>query len=167
MNDKSLYLHPAKKKRMGRPEQIIQIGIMGRLVPRMLLTKQFLVLAIPNSGYRTPAEAGIMRAMGQMAGASDFLLGFPPNKISINDFFVETTGRTVWVELKVRKMVLCKKGPDKGKMVEKRTKLTPEQEAFRALVKSLGFDHREIYALDVNDGLNKCLEILKEYGVES
>lgn len=155
--DQSLYMHPARKKRMGRPEQIIQIGIMSHLVPRMLLTKKFLVMAIPNGGYRTPAEAGILKGMGQMDGAADFLLGFP----------VRPLAATVWVELKVRKMVLCKRGPDKGKMVEKRTKLTPEQEAFRALVTGLGFDHREIYATDINDGLNQVLAIMKEYGVDT
>lgn len=159
--DQSLYMHPARKKRMGRPEQIIQIGIMSHLVPRMLLTKKFLVMAIPNGGYRTPAEAGILKGMGQMDGATDFLLGFPARQSLCCD-----RPATVWVELKVRKMVLCKRGPDKGKMVEKRTKLTPEQEAFRALVTGLGFDHRTIYATDISDGLEQVLAILREYGID-
>lgn len=149
--DRSVFMHPQRKRRPQRPEQAIQIGIMTHLLPLSVL-KKFLVMAIPNGGYRTKAEAGIMKAMGQRAGAADILLGFTPEETGC--VVCRRHGRGVWVELKVEKL-------KDGKWVK--TYPSPEQRGFRALVESLGFDYYVVHARDISHGLNQILEIIKRY----
>ena len=164
--DKSLYLHPARKQRMKRPEQVVQIGIMSHLVPLMKF-KPFMVIAIPNGGYRTKAEAGILKAMGQMDGATDFMLLFP-GKIILDNCTVtrREPPATVWVELKIKSIKYYKRGARAGQPYDVVTPMSDEQKTFRDRVVAMGFDHRVVYALDINDGLNQTLKIMKEYGVE-
>lgn len=62
---------PAPKRKLNRPEQDLQIKQVEFLEWALVAPWRF--LHIPNGGYRTPAEAAIMKAMGQKEGAADIL----------------------------------------------------------------------------------------------
>ena len=68
-----------------RPEQALQIQQVEFLTWALIPPWRF--LHIPNGGFRTPAEAAIMKAMGQQAGAADIL-------------FLGPAGAFVWIENK-------------------------------------------------------------------
>ncbi|MGL4442993.1 MAG: VRR-NUC domain-containing protein [Alsobacter sp.] len=70
---------------MARPEQELQIAVAAFL--DVALPTDWRWLHVPNGGWRTPAEASLMKAMGQKAGAADVLI-LPP------------AGRFIWIELK-------------------------------------------------------------------
>lgn len=59
------------KQKVKRPEQALQIEQVEFLTWALVAPWRF--LHIPNGGYRTTAEAGIMKAMGQQEGAADLL----------------------------------------------------------------------------------------------
>lgn len=59
------------KQKVKRPEQALQIEQVEFLTWALVAPWRF--LHIPNGGFRTPAEAGIMKAMGQQEGAADLL----------------------------------------------------------------------------------------------
>lgn len=84
--------------KMGRPEQELQIELMGTaeswplglllkagVWPRWIraLTVGTFLYHIPNGGYRTAAEAGIMRAMGQKAGVWDLEFMLPVLRLGV------------------------------------------------------------------------------------
>ena len=59
---------------MRRPEEQLQRALVAHL--RARLPKPWLVWATPNGGGRSKAEAGILKAMGVLAGVPDlFVLG--------------------------------------------------------------------------------------------
>lgn len=62
----------AGKKTKKRLEQDFQISLMRDL--RRILFAWTVVLHVPNGGYRTKAEGGILKAMGVLAGCPDVLL---------------------------------------------------------------------------------------------
>lgn len=142
--DKSLYLHPARKKRMRRPEQHIQIAVMSHLIPLMKY-RDFLVWHTPSGARLTATQAGIMKAMGTMAGIPDLIFLFPDSRMA-------------FVEFKVRTL---KKG---GKWTE--TKTSPEQNTFMIKAEGLGFDCWTVAAKDVTEALTDVLGIMKSYGIE-
>ena len=72
---------------MKRPEEALQRAVVTLL--RAVCGPDVWWCAIPNGGYRTKAEAGIMVAMGQRAGAPDLLLVH--------------AGRATFIELKAAK----------------------------------------------------------------
>lgn len=85
---RTMQLHEAlKPKRIKRPEQKFQIKLVEDLA--LILTPATFFCHIPNGGYRTKAEAGILQAMGARAGAPDLL-------------FVHE-GRAFFMELKIGK----------------------------------------------------------------
>ena len=143
---------PAKKK-IKRPEQIVQIGIFKHLTGLMRLQNysKFIAFHCPNGGWRSRAEAGIFKAMGTMAGITDIILLF-------------NGGKTVFVELKLKTIVVAKRGEHKGKLVEKPTKQDDSQEWFEEKAKGLGFRYCLVEATDISDGLNQVLEIIEREG---
>ena len=57
---------------MRRPEEQLHRSLVAYL--RMALPKPWLVLHVPNGGGRSKAEAGILKAMGVLAGMPDLLV---------------------------------------------------------------------------------------------
>lgn len=64
--------HAKPRKRRGTEEQDFQIGLVKGL--RTILYPWTVVLHVPNGGKRGKAEAGILKAMGVLAGAPDLLM---------------------------------------------------------------------------------------------
>ena len=58
-----------------RPEEALQKALVGHLEVRAF--PDVLYWHTPNGGYRTRAEAGIMKAMGQRAGIPDLFVLVP------------------------------------------------------------------------------------------
>lgn len=76
------------KRKLKRPEQEMQILQVEFLEWALVAPWRF--LHIPNGGYRTRAEAAVMKAMGQKEGAADIL-------------FLGPTWPFVWIENKSEK----------------------------------------------------------------
>lgn len=57
---------------MRRPEESLQRALVAHL--RARLPAPWLVLHVPNGGGRSKAEAGILKAMGVLAGVPDLLV---------------------------------------------------------------------------------------------
>lgn len=55
-----------------RPEQALQQAVM--LYLRRVLPPDAVAFAVPNGGARTPAEAGILKSMGVVAGIPDLAI---------------------------------------------------------------------------------------------
>jgi hypothetical protein len=62
-----------------RPEQAAQRAIVEYL---RLAVPRAVVFAVPNGGYRTRAEAGILKAMGVVAGVSDLVILLPDGRVA-------------------------------------------------------------------------------------
>lgn len=139
---------PRKKRK--NPETIVQIGIFDHLTPRMRAEKysKFLAIHVPNGEKRDIVTAKILKSMGVMAGVADILLFF-------------AGGKTVFVELKLKSIVEAKRGPDKGKMVERTTKQLDTQIWFMNTIRKLGFKYYLVEATDISDGLNQLLDIIE------
>lgn len=60
------------RPKLKRPEQELQIAQVAFLEWALIAPWRF--LHIPNGGFRTAAEAGVMKAMGQKPGAADLLI---------------------------------------------------------------------------------------------
>ena len=149
---KNLLMKKATTK-IKRPEQTTQIGVFSHLTPLMAAHrhKKFLAFHYPAGGGRSGAEAGILKAMGTMSGVADIII-------------LLDGGKTVFVELKLRTMVLCKRGPLKGQMVAKCTEQSDDQILFMDRVRALGFPYHLVEATDISDALNKILDIIKTEG---
>lgn len=63
-----------KRRIRNRPEQKLQIAVCEYL--SYALPQDGFFFAVPNGGYRTPAEAGIMKAMGQKPGVPDIIIAY-------------------------------------------------------------------------------------------
>lgn len=61
----------ATRKKMRRPEQALQIALVELLA--YVLTPSTYFFHVPNGGYRSRAEAGILKAMGVRAGVMDLI----------------------------------------------------------------------------------------------
>jgi hypothetical protein len=59
-----------------RPEENLHKACVAYL--RASLPKPWFCAHVPNGGYRTKAEAGILKAMGALAGMPDVLVFGPP-----------------------------------------------------------------------------------------
>jgi hypothetical protein len=62
-----------------RPEQAIQQAIVRYL---RLAIPRAIVAHVPNGGYRTRAEAGILKSMGVVAGVSDLIILLPDGRVA-------------------------------------------------------------------------------------
>lgn len=65
---------------MNRPEEKLQRQLVEYL--RTALPKPWIVFHIPNGGGRSKAEAGILKAMGVLAGMPDLLVIGPVGTLS-------------------------------------------------------------------------------------
>lgn len=125
---------------MRRPEEALQRALVAQL--RARLPRPWLVFHVPNGGGRSKAEAGILKAMGVLAGMPDLLLIGPskPNVLAI--------------ELKAPpRRFSC------GRLSSARPRLNPAQ---RAIVADLGASG--VPTLVTND-LDTCLTDLARLGV--
>lgn len=97
---------PAARRSLKRPEQELQKAQVAFLDWALMAPWRF--LHVPNGGFRTPAEAGLMKALGQKEGAADLL-------------FLGPAWPFVWVENKAPK-----------------GRLSPAQEDWRDWCRSIG-----------------------------
>lgn len=155
--NKSLSLHPDRKKKMKRPEQIIQIGVAKELYKLEAISKgeDFFFFHPANGGWRSPVEAGIMQAMGVRAGVSDLFLMFPGYDVCsqmsiLNPSFLEnlvagpTLPHLVIVEFKAGK----------------KSKLTDNQKDFARIMFRFGFEFNLVEAKDIQDGVVQTLRLM-------
>ena len=140
---KSQYNHPKAKKRMKRPEQRLQIGIMNfaRRIMHIQKYETFLIYHTPNGGGRSKAEAGIFKAMGVMAGVGDLTMLIPPNTVS-------DVPQTIFIEVKV-----------------KNEDLSDAQIWFEDRVTAYGYPYYIIEAEDESDALDQWIKIAAKHGV--
>lgn len=118
---------------MRRPEDALQKSLVAHL--RAHLPPPWLVWATPNGGGRSKAEAGILKAMGVMAGIPDlYVLG--PGEAPCRPFFVA-------IELK-RPPAMLKS----GKISRAALRLSNEQTAVIAALTQCGV--RTIVARDAH-----------------
>ena len=89
--------------------------------------------------------------MGAMSGVSDIIV-------------ILDGGKTVFIELKLKTMTLCKRGPLRGKMVPKFTEQGGDQIAFMCRAAVLGFPYHVVHATDISDGLNQIVSIIQKEG---
>ena len=145
----SLYVHPARKKSIQRPEQRLQIAVFNFLRPLMDAQqyKQFVAFHVPNGGKRTKAEAGIFKAMGVMAGVADICLLLPC--VRAFDESIAEPPHVCWIEMKAGK-----------------GSTTDNQDAFGVLMDDYGFDYRVLAADSESEAVTIMQGILREYGVK-
>jgi len=139
-----MYAHPARKKRMQRPEQRLQIAIFNFVKRVMQLEdcSRFIAAHCPNGGKRTKAEASIFKAMGVMAGFADIIVLIAPNE-------VHKQPTTIFIEMKAKD----------GGMEE-------SQIYFEDRVCAMGFKYYVLEGLSEQDALNKFIAIMLENGVD-
>lgn len=94
---------------MKRPEQALQRRICDELLRPLERDGRLSFYAVPNGGWRSPVEAGIMVGQGVRAGIPDLVVLLPG-------------GRSIYAELKA----------DKGR-------LSPRQALWRDRLQELGF----------------------------
>lgn len=73
------YQRPKVRRHVTRPEQQLQIGTVKALAKVEALSggEEFFFFHPANGGYRQPAEAAILKAMGVRPGVSDMFFLFP------------------------------------------------------------------------------------------
>ncbi len=76
---------PSGAQVVNRPEQSLQISIVSKILAPLEAAGRLTYAAFSNGFYRTPAEAGIARAMGQRAGQPDLEIMLPGGRL----FYVE------------------------------------------------------------------------------
>lgn len=94
---------------MKRPEQALQRQICDELLRPLERAGKLAFYAVPNGGWRSPVEAGIMVGQGVRAGVPDLVVLFPG-------------GRSLYAELKAAK-----------------GRLSPKQELWRDKLMGMGF----------------------------
>jgi len=140
----SQYTHPKAKKRIKRPEQLLQIGIMNfaRRLMEIEKYRTFMIYHTPNGGGRSKAEAGIFKSMGVMAGVADLTVLIPPN--TKHDYPL-----CLFIELKAD-------GED----------LLESQIKFEDRATYMDFPYYIIEAVDANDALTQWIQIMAKHGVK-
>ena len=122
-----------------RPEELLHRELVATL--RATLPKPWLVWHTPNGGGRSKAEAGILKAMGTLAGMPDlFVLG--PNRT------------LVAIELKAPPRRLAS-----GGLSNAAPRLNPAQRALQSDLGACGVPYL------VCDDVGRCLEALRALGV--
>lgn len=137
------------------------------LTPLMKLQKykKFIAYHVPNGGGRSAVEAGILKAMGVLAGVADIEVHLPPRKKYEHDCCsCRPEGRTIFIELKMLTERVSKRGATKGQIVTKETKQEDSQEFFEEIITAMGFKYFKVAAKDISDALDKILDIIKTEG---
>ncbi len=165
MPRKNLLMQKAKTK-IKRPEQTVQIGVFSHLTTLMAAQKhrKFIAYHCPNGGGRSAIEAGILKAMGTLAGVADITVLLPPPVKHSEWCSCLPHGKTVFIELKMLTMALSNQGITEGQMVPRTTKQEDSQIWFMGAVRALGFPYHLVEATDISDALNKILDIIKTEG---
>lgn len=104
--------------KLNRPEEALQRQVVATL--RMLLPSPWIVFHIANGGGRSKAEAGVLKAMGVLAGMPDLMLIGPGSSV-------------LAIELKRPPMRLRS-----GALSKASPKLSPAQDALIAIMGHCG-----------------------------
>lgn len=123
---------------MNRPEEALQRALVAHL--RARLPKPWIAFHVPNGGGRSKAEAGVLKAMGVLAGVPDLIVIGPAKVIAI--------------ELKAPPRPLKRGGLSKAA-----PRLTPAQRALQADLGACGVP------VLVVDNLDAALSALQALGV--
>lgn len=139
---------------MKRPEETLHRACLEYL--RTTLPKPWIVWHTPNGGGRSKAEAGILKAMGVLAGMPDlFVLGPKTDRLVIAGEFVEATRPAIIaIEFKAPPKRLRTGGPSKAK-----PRLSPAQAARQIDLGACGVPYLVI------DDLADLVQSLKALGV--
>lgn len=141
---------------MKRPEEALHRAMVAHL--RARLPKPWIVFHVPNGAGRSKAEAGILKAMGVLAGMPDlFVMGPPPQDIELSPGVVLTTNRKaslVAIELKAPPRRLRS-----GRLSNAKPRLSPAQRSLQADLGACG-----VPVLVVDD-LDKGMAALIALGV--
>lgn len=70
-----------RRKKQNRREQAFQIKLVEDL--RTILPRHVIVVHVPNGGFRSKVEAGILKAMGVLKGFPDLLILFNSRAFTI------------------------------------------------------------------------------------
>lgn len=161
-----IYKNPYPKKRISRREQSGQIAIFNAIKPYMahpMHMHKFFAFAVPNGGFRSKAEAGIMKGAGTMPGVSDIVVLFPPMAGG-------TYGRAAFVECKREEppppVRYRKDGTPIKARERKSTGQDPEQVEFQKRVESMGFHYHLLKYYGASDAVPKFFEILRQHGAD-
>ena len=127
----------AKKSKMKRPEQIIQIHVASHLAKIEAFTGAFTFFHVPNGGYRTAAEGSIFKQMGVRAGVPDLVI-------------MIKGGKTVFIELKAGE----------------KSKTTENQDEYAVKLKALGFVCELVCADNAVSAREQIMKILKREGAQ-
>lgn len=86
------YKRPPVRRHVTRPEQHLQIGVVKALAKVEALSggEEFFFFHPANGGYRTKAEASILKAMGVRAGVSDMFFIFPRTTNDDGDDWIDS-----------------------------------------------------------------------------
>ncbi len=145
---------------MNRPEEKLQRACVGYL--RAALPKPWLCWHTPNGGGRSKAEAGILKAMGVLAGMPDlFVMGPLPipgyeglERSIFSDEADDSGPRFIAIEFKAPPRPLRRGGVSKAT-----TRLSPAQRAIQADLGVCGVPYLVI------DDMADMVQSLKALGV--
>lgn len=138
---------------MNRPEEALHKALVAQL--RARLPKPWLVFHPANGGARTKAEAGILKAMGVLAGMPDLLLIGPGVPVTENLRGEQWPApRVIAIEVKAPPIML-----KSGAVSKAKPNVSPEQQAVIAQLGECG-----VPTLIARD-LDETLEALTRMGV--
>jgi hypothetical protein len=121
---------------------------------RAALPKPWFCNHIPNGGYRTKAEAGILKGMGTLPGMPDLLVWGPGSEIAARNDVPSLLPRVIAIEFKAPPKRLRSGGPSKA-----RPRLSPAQIARQADLGACGVPYLVI------DDMAEMVQKLKALGV--
>lgn len=140
----SLFFHKNNKKKMGRPEEIVQRACVTLLQTIENLTRRLSFFHIPNQLLRTMVLRVVYAALGVRAGVPDLVI-------------LMEGGRIIFVELKIN--------PNKTNVPPKHL-TSSDQDDFHAILIRLGFTVYVLAARNTVDAQNQLLVILEEQGFD-
>jgi hypothetical protein len=143
---------------VNRPEEILHRACVAYL--RAALPKPWFCAHVPNGGGRSKAEAGILKAMGVLAGMPDLLV-FGPHETLVKrangvftEFETKITPRLIAIEFKAPPKRLRSGGLSKAS-----PRLSPAQRARQADLAACGVPYLVI------DDLAEMVRALRALGV--
>lgn len=143
MDSKSIYIRPNAKKRMARPEEIIQRPLIKMLQQINMLTGgKVYFFHIPNQLLNKSSLRKIYHGLGIQSGIPDLVIMFQG-------------GKTIFIELKA----------DRTKGGTKKPSTTEKQDEVHDALRNLGFNVYVLAARDAVEAQKKLLAILEENGL--
>lgn len=135
---------------MNRPEENLHRACVQYL--QAALPKPWFCAHVPNGGGRSKAEAGILKAMGVLAGMPDLLV-FGPKVVPTLDGYI-TEPQVIAIEFKAPPRLLKRGGVSKA-----RPRLNPAQMARQSDLGACGVPYLVI------DDLAEMVQALRALGV--